>query len=231
MDLSSSSFWLALASIIVTNILLSGDNAVVIALASRNLPPAQQKKAIVWGSGAAIVLRIVLTITAVQLLTMPYLKMVGAVLLLYIGIQLMADSDDDGDMHGHTNIWGAIKTILIADLVMSLDNVVAVAAAAQKGPEESRLLLLLIGLGLSIPLIIFGSTLLLKVMERFPIIIVLGAALLGLLAGEMFVDDPAIKAFMDSNLMEPHTTFQIIGVALVVGVGYWLKRKSAKASD
>mgnify|MGYP006282952291 FL=1 len=114
---------------------------------------------------------------------------------------------------------------------MSLDNVVAVAAAAQKGPEESRLLLLLIGLGLSIPLIIFGSTLLLKVMERFPIIIVLGAALLGLLAGEMFVDDPAIKAFMDSNLMEPHTTFQVIGVALVVGVGYWLKRKAVKASD
>ncbi len=231
MDLSSTSFWLALGSIIATNILLSGDNAVVIALASRNLPPKQQKQAIFWGSAAAIVLRIILTITAVQLLTMPYLKMVGAVLLLYIGIQLMADSDDDGDMHGHTNIWGAIKTILIADLVMSLDNVVAVAAAAQKGPEESRLLLLLIGLGLSIPLIIFGSTLLLKVMERFPIIIVLGAALLGLLAGEMFVDDPAIKAFMDSNLMEPHTTFQVIGVALVVGVGYWLKRKAVKASD
>ena len=231
MDLSSSSFWLALASIIVTNILLSGDNAVVIALASRNLPPSQQKKAIVWGSGAAIVLRIILTVTAVQLLTMPYLKMVGAVLLLYIGIQLMADSDEDGEMDGHTNIWGAIKTILIADLVMSLDNVVAVAAAAQKGPEESRLLLLLLGLGLSIPLIIFGSTLLLKVMERFPIIIVLGAALLGLLAGEMFVDDPAIKMFMDSNLMEPHTTFQVLGVALVVGIGYWLKRKAAKAGD
>lgn len=229
MDFSATSFWLALGSIIATNILLSGDNAVVIALASRNLAPKQQKQAIFWGSAGAIVLRIILTITAVQLLTMPYLKIVGAMLLVYIGIQLMADSDEEGDMHGHTTIWGAIKTILIADLVMSLDNVVAVAAAAQKGPEEMRLILLLIGLGLSIPLIIFGSTLLLKVMERFPIIIILGAALLGLLAGEMFVDDPAIKSFMDAHLMEPHTTFQIIGVALVVGIGYWLKRKAAES--
>ena len=201
----------------------------VIALASRNLPPTQQKKAIFWGSAAAIVLRIILTVTAVQLLSMPYLKIVGAVLLVYIGIQLLADSDEEGEMHGHSTLFAAIKTILIADLVMSLDNVVAVAAAAQKGPEETRMILLLLGLGLSIPLIIFGSTLLLKVMERFPIIIVLGAALLGLLAGEMFVEDPAIRGFIEANIVEPHKIFQVIGIAIVVLVGYWLKRKSEKS--
>lgn len=229
MEFLSTTFWLALGSIIFTNILLSGDNAVVIALASRNLPPTQQKKAIFWGSAAAIVLRIILTVTAVQLLSMPYLKIVGAVLLVYIGIQLLADSDEEGEMHGHSTLFAAIKTILIADLVMSLDNVVAVAAAAQKGPEETRMILLLLGLGLSIPLIIFGSTLLLKVMERFPIIIVLGAALLGLLAGEMFVEDPAIRGFIEANIVEPHKIFQVIGIAIVVLVGYWLKRKSEKS--
>lgn len=229
MEYLTTAFWVALGSIIFTNILLSGDNAVVIALASRNLPPKQQKLAIFWGSAAAIILRIVLTVTAVQLLTMPYLKLIGAILLIYIGIQLMADSDDEGDMHGHANIWGAIKTILVADLVMSLDNVVAVAAAAQKGPEETRLLLLLIGLGLSIPLIIFGSTLLLKVMERFPIIIVLGAALLGLLAGEMMVQDPAIKDTLIANIPFAHEIFPIAGIAVVVLVGYYLKKKAARA--
>lgn len=229
MEYLTTAFWVALGSIIFTNILLSGDNAVVIALASRNLPPKQQKLAIFWGSAAAIVMRIVLTVTAVQLLSMPYLKMIGAILLVYIGVQLMADSDDEGDMQGHASIWGAIKTILIADLVMSLDNVVAVAAAAQKGPEETRLLLLLVGLGLSIPLIIFGSTLLLKVMERFPIIIVLGAALLGLLAGEMMVQDPAIKDILESTIPHSHTVLPIVGIAVVVLLGYYFKRKGAKA--
>ena len=229
MEYLTTAFWVALGSIIFTNILLSGDNAVVIALASRNLPPKQQKQAIFWGSAAAIILRIVLTVTAVQLLTMPYLKLIGAILLVYIGVQLMADSDDEGDMQGHANIWGAIKTILVADLVMSLDNVVAVAAAAQKGPEETRLLLLLIGLGLSIPLIIFGSTLLLKVMERFPIIIVLGAALLGLLAGEMIVQDPAIKDFLEANIPHSHTVLPIVGIAVVVLLGYYFKRKGSKS--
>ena len=145
---SDATFWAALLSIIVANILLSGDNAVVIALASRNLPPHQQKLAIFWGSAAAIILRIVLTITAVALLTLPYLKIIGGILLLYIGIQLLADSDGEEDMKAESSIWAAIRTILIADLVMSLDNVLAVAAAAQKGPEETRLLLLIIGLGL-----------------------------------------------------------------------------------
>lgn len=228
MDFSTTGFWLALGSIIATNILLSGDNAVVIALASRNLAPKQQKQAIFWGSAAAIALRIFLTISAVQLLSLPYLKIIGSVMLLYIGIQLMAGSDDEEEMKAHPQLFGAIKTILIADLVMSLDNVVAVAAAAQKGPEETRFLLILIGLGLSIPLIIFGSTLLIKVMERFPIIIVLGAALLGLLAGEMFVEDPSIKHFLEVNLAESRSIFPLIGVAAVLGFGYFLKQLNVK---
>ena len=225
---SGPAFWGALLSIIVANILLSGDNAVVIALASRNLPPAQQKKAIFWGSAAAIILRVVLTVTAVQLLTLPYLKIIGAILLLYIGVQLLADSGEDEEMHGHQNIWGAIRTILVADLVMSLDNVLAVAAAAQKGPEETRLALLIIGLGLSIPLIIFGSAMLLKIMDRFPIIITLGAGLLGLLAGGMLVEDPAIRESMQAAMEDAHMIFEGIGVAIVLLVGTYLKKKNAK---
>ena len=224
--ISNTSFWFALGSIILTNIILSGDNAVVIALASRNLPPTQQKKAIFWGSAAAIILRVVLTITAVGLLTLPYLKIIGAVLLIYIGIQLLNEDEEEGDMEAKDNIWGAIRTILIADLVMSLDNVLAVAAAAQKGPEETRLILLIVGLALSIPLIVFGSTLLLKVMERFPIIIVIGAALLGFLAGEMLESDPAVHDHIVAAIPAAHTVLGIGGAGLVVLWGYFLKHKN-----
>src|SRR5690349_19228259 len=190
MDLSSTAFWAALGSIILANIVLSGDNAVVIALAARSLPPHQQKKAIFWGSAAAIVMRIVLTLIAVEMLKWPYLKIIGALLLLYIGVSLLSESDDEDGGHQHSGgMMAAIRTILVADLVMSLDNVLAVAAAA-KGNTP----LLVIGLAISIPLIIFGSTLLLKVMERFPIIIIAGAALLGYLAGEMLLTDPAVTA-------------------------------------
>ena len=181
-----ATFWAALGNIILVNIVLSGDNAVVIALAARQLPPKQQKQAILYGSGAAIVMRIILTIFAVKLLTLPWLKIVGAVLLVYIGVQLLMDGgDDEGHVKEHSSMAAAIKTILIADLVMSLDNVLGVAAAA-----KGNVTLLVIGLAISIPLIIFGSTLMLKLMERFPIIITLGAALLGYLAGEMIVSDP-----------------------------------------
>jgi YjbE family integral membrane protein len=213
-----------------TNILLSGDNAVVIAMASRNLPKDHQKKAIFWGSAAAIVMRIILTIVAVQLLTVPYLKIIGAILLVYIGVQLMADSDGEDDMAAAPSLFTAIRTILIADLVMSLDNVVAVAAAADRAPEAMRLPLILIGLAMSIPLIIFGSTMLLKIMDKYPIIITLGAALLGYLAGEMFATDPAIhhtlvEALGPENADVP---FQVAGILLVVVIGLWLKKKSSK---
>jgi len=228
---SGAAFWAALLSIIVANILLSGDNAVVIALASRNLPAGQQKKAIFWGSAAAIILRVVLTITAAHLLTLPYLKIIGAILLVYIGVQLMADSDDDADMKAHSNVWGAIRTILIADLVMSLDNVIAVAAAVQKGPEETRLILLIVGLGLSIPLIIFGSTMLLKIMDRFPMIITLGAGLLGLLAGGMLVEDPVIRGPLKAVMSDAQMIFEGLGVAIVLLLGTYLKKKGTKATS
>ena len=230
MDFSSSAVWVALAYIIFTNILLSGDNAVVIAMASRNLPKEHQKKAIFWGSAAAILMRIVLTLVAVQLLTVPYLKIIGAILLVYIGVHLMAESDDDEEMNAPPSIFSAIRTILIADLVMSLDNVVAVAAAADRAPDSMRIPLILIGLALSIPLIIFGSTILLKVMEKYPVIITLGAALLGYLAGEMFATDPAIHETLIHALGPENADipFQVTGILLVVVIGLWLKKKSSK---
>ena len=227
--LSTTSVWTALGLIMFTNILLSGDNAVVIAMASRNLAPRHQKRAIVWGSAAAIIMRILLTVIAVKLLSLPYLKIIGSILLIYIGVQLMAEGDDDESVESSPSIFQAIKTILIADLVMSLDNVVAVAAAAEKGPEEFRMPLILLGLAMSIPLIIFASTLLLKVMERYPIIITIGAALLGYLAGEMFVTDPAVTDTLHSLMGHPNIPFQILGILLVVGIGALLKKKHAKS--
>lgn len=189
MELTSAAFWFALLQIIWVNILLSGDNAVVIALAARSLPPDQQKKAITIGSAAAIVMRIALTLVAAKLLLLPYLKVIGAILLLYIGISLLKPEDDgDGEEKKHGTLLAAIRTIMIADLVMSLDNVVAVAAAAMGDTT-----LLVLGLAISIPLVIFGSTLLLKVIERFPLIVWLGAALLGFIAGELAVGDPALQ--------------------------------------
>ena len=225
MDLANASLWGAFFAIVFANILLSGDNAVVIAMAARSLPPEQQKKAIIWGSAAAIVMRVVLTVVAVQLLTVPYLKLIGGVLLLWIGVQLLIDSDEGGDIKSHGTIGAAIRTILVADLVMSVDNVLAVAGAADRAPEQYRLMLLIVGLALSIPLIIAGSTLLLKIMDRFPVIITLGAALLGFLAGEMFVSDPVTDHWFHANI--PQADFLVGGACavLVVVVGLWLARR------
>jgi len=224
LELTNVSLWGAFGAIVAANILLSGDNAVVIALAARSLPAEQQKKAVFWGSAAAIVMRIVLTVVAVQLLQVPYLKVIGGVLLLWIGVQLLVDSDDEGDIKSHGTMGAAIRTILIADLVMSVDNVLAVAGAADRAPEQYRLMLLIVGLALSIPLIIAGSTLLMKIMDRFPVIITLGAALLGWLAGEMFVSDKASEAWFHANI--PQADFLVGGACavLVVVVGLWLAR-------
>ncbi len=232
MEIGSTVWMLALGQIIWVNILLSGDNAVVIALAARSLPPKQQKQAIMIGSGAAIVMRILLTLVAAQLLMLPWLKLIGAVLLVYIGVTLLLPEEEEGG-DGHDKQGGmgaAVRTILIADLVMSLDNVIAVAAAA-KGDTP----LLIIGLALSIPLVIFGSTLLLKVIERFPLIVWLGAALLGFIAGEILVDDPAIvdkvQAFAAANGLDSHTLPKIagaIGAGLVLLIGKLLLMRRAK---
>jgi YjbE family integral membrane protein len=197
--IASAEFWLALGQIIWINLLLSGDNAVVIALAARNLPQGQRTKAIVGGSAAAIVLRVALTLFALRLLEYPYLKLVGAVLLLWIGAQLLLPAVPlDGRVRPAEHLWAAVRTILLADLVMSVDNVLAIAAAADAGPAPARLLLLVFGLGLSIPLIVFGSQLLMRLMERFPIVITVGAALLGYVAGEMLLSDAATAPLFDT---------------------------------
>jgi YjbE family integral membrane protein len=226
MDIASANFWAALGSIILANVLLSGDNAVVIALAARSLPAHQQKKAIFYGSAAAIVMRIGLTLLAVEMLKWPYLKIIGGLLLVYIGVSLLLD-DDDGDGAGihasHTSLLAAVRTILVADLVMSLDNVLAVAAAA-----KGNTTLLVLGLGFSIPLIIFGSTLLLKVMERFPIIVTLGAALLGYLAGEMMLTDPAVAERIGEPAPLIVTAAAAFGALLVVALGSILRRRAAQ---
>jgi YjbE family integral membrane protein len=225
MDVASTAFWAALGSIILTDIILSGDNAVVIALAARSLPPHQRSKAIVFGSGAAIVLRVVLTLVAAKLLQLPYLKLVGGALLLYIGIQLLIEEEDEaGGEHDAApkGLMSAVRTILIADLVMSLDNVLAVAAAA-----HGDTVLLVIGLGLSIPLIVFGSTLLLGVMQRFPIIITLGGALLGYLAGEMFASDPGLVDRIGPLPEFANRAAGAVGAALVVGTGLLVQRRRA----
>jgi len=222
-------FWVALGKIIWVNILLSGDNAVVIALAARGLPTHQRGNAIFAGSGAAIVLRVLLTVFAVQLLQYPYLKVVGALALLWIGVQLLVPEGEEGDgIHASDHLWAAVRTILIADLVMSVDNVLAVAAAADSGPPESRLVLLIIGLGLSIPLIIFGSQLLLGVMERFPVITTLGAALLGYVAGEMIVSDRATEAFFQDAGRSARIAIEVAGAVGVVLVGQWLARRKQR---
>ena len=218
-------FWVALSQIILINIVLSGDNAVVIALACRTLPPRQQKKAILFGSIGAIVLRVVLTFFAVYLLSLPYLKLVGAALLLWIGIGLLKGEDDEDDIDGDAGLWAAIKTIIIADLVMSLDNVIGVAAAA-----DGNVPLLVMGLVISVPLIVFGSTIILKLMNRFPIIITIGAALLGWVAGEMAVSDPAIAASV-ANYHWLHTAAPIAGAVLVVVLGKWLAARSSDSGD
>jgi YjbE family integral membrane protein len=220
--LLTPAFWAALGSIILANVLLSGDNAVVIAMAARGLPARQQKKAIVFGSGAAIVMRIVLTLIAVKMLGLPWLKLVGGIALLWIGANLMSEEEEQHDQEARPiGIGAAVRTILVADLVMSLDNVLAVAAAAQGNTP-----LLVIGLAVSIPLIVFGSTIILKVMERFPVIIVAGAALLGWLAGEMMLTDPAIPPRLGEPSGNAVRIAGIVGAILVVIAGKLLQRRA-----
>jgi YjbE family integral membrane protein len=224
--LGTSFFWVTLGQIMMINIVLSGDNAVVIAMASRSLPRKQQKQAIFFGSFGAIVLRVILTFFAVLLLGVPWLKIVGAFLLTYIGIQMLIPDDDGAEIDGHSHMWSAIKTIIVADLIMSLDNVLGVAAAA-----KGHVGLLILGLAISIPLIIYGSTVILKLMNRFPIIVTLGGGILGWVAGEMLVTDPAIATWVESQGDWPHTVAPAIGALIVVGTGMVLARKALQEAS
>lgn len=223
--LQSAEFWIGLIKIIWINIILSGDNAVVIALAARSLPAEQQKKAILFGSGAAVVLRIGLTVIAAKLLELSYLQIVGGILLLWVGTQLLHE-EDEGDEGGNekAGLWVAIRTILIADLVMSLDNVIAVAAAA-----KGSMTLLILGLAISIPLVVFGSKLMIKLMDRFPIIIWFGAGLIGWVGGETIVSDVALKSIVEANGWM-HFAMPTLGAALVLGIGKMAAAKKPKVS-
>ena len=219
--LQGADFWIGLVKIVWINIILSGDNAVVIAMAARALPPAQQKKAVLLGSGAAVVLRVVLTVVAARLLALPYLQIVGGLLLLWIGLQLLSEEDEgDGEAKEYGSMMAAVRTILLADLVMSLDNVIAVAAAAQ-----GNMLLLVLGLAISIPLVVFGSTLMMRLMERFPIVVMLGAALIGWVGGETMVSDVSLREVLADNPWLLHAA-AAAGAFFVVAVGRLLQRRA-----
>jgi YjbE family integral membrane protein len=214
MDIAiTADFWIGLAKIIWINVILSGDNAVVIALAARSLPAHQQTRAVVFGSSAAVVLRVLLTIVAAKLLAIAFLQIVGGLLLLWIGAKLLVDEsgeEEDGGAPRAGNLLAAVRTILVADLIMSLDNVIAVAAAA-----KGDLVLLVLGLAISIPLVVFGSTLLIKLMERFPAIVVVGAGLIGWVAGEAIVSDAALAGVF-AGWPWLHYAGPALGAAVVV---------------
>lgn len=215
--------FLSLVQIIIINLVLSGDNAVVIALACRNLSPELQKKAVFWGGFGAIGLRIILTFVAVWMLKIPFVQVAGGLLLIWIAVKLLAGDDEDSHIGGGSNAMEAIKTIIFADLIMSLDNVIAVAGAA-----NGNMLLVIIGLAVSIPLIIWGSHFLMKMMTRFPIIVVLGAALLGYTSGEMIVGDKVVGEFLEELLPALHIILPVALAIVVIAVGNYLKKKSAR---
>ncbi len=223
LDPLNPQFWVAVLQIIVIDILLSGDNAVVIALACRNLPENQRRLGVFWGVGGAIALRVVLTFFAVALLTLSYVKLVGAVLLMWIGIKLVLPQKQEGghEIAAAGNLLTAIRTIIVADLVMSLDNVVAVAAAAR-----DSVFLLIFGLALSIPLMVWASQLILRLMDRFPVIILGGGALLGWIAMSMAIADPVIKPALEPYRQWLYWLAPILGAVTVVVVGKLAARRA-----
>ena len=233
-------FWVAVGQIIMIDILLGGDNAVVIALACRKLPPKLRTQGIVWGTAGAIALRVVLIFFALTLLAVPYLKIVGAALLLWICIKLLAPDDEDahGNVQTSDRLWTAIKTIIVADLVMSVDNVIAIAGAAESAGGDHKMSLVVFGLLVSIPIIVWGSQLVIKLMDRFPMLVTLGGMLLGWIAGTMAVADPAVLGIMPTTLQDGHGALPealasvrygagLFGALLVLAVGMLVKRRAA----
>ncbi len=223
-------FWLAVGQIVMIDILLGGDNAVVIALACRNLPSDLRTKGIVWGTVGAIGLRVVLIFFAMSLLKLPYLKLVGALLLLWIGVKLLEpENDDHGDLPASDRLLGAIKTIIVADFVMSVDNVIGIAGAAQgAGHEGHEMPLVIFGLLVSIPIIVWGSTLVLKLMDRFPFIITAGAMLLGWIAGTLGVADPVVDPYFPDGEMTRYLA-GALGALLVLALGTLWARRAVRA--
>lgn len=236
--------WGAIFQIIMIDILLGGDNAVVIALACRNLEPRQRMRGILWGTAGAIFLRVVLIAFALTLLNIPFLKLVGGLLLVWIGIKLLVpEAEAHGNVASGTTVWNAVKTIIIADFVMSLDNVIAIAAAANNTHADHQLYYVIFGLVVSVPIIVWGSTLVLKLIDRFPVVVMFGAGLLGWIAGGMLINDPVVVSQLagiaDGTWIQPaqqeagHPTVigpvklaaEIVGALLVVIVGKAIARK------
>lgn len=221
--------WTAVFQIIMIDILLGGDNAVVIALACRNLPQKQRMQGILWGTAGAIILRVVLITFALTLLTIPYLKIIGALLLIWIGIKLLIPEDDAHDkIDGGSSVWSAVKTIIIADFVMSLDNVIAIAGAAQGAHADHQTGLVIAGLIISVPIIIWGSTLVLKLIDRYPGVVLFGAALLGWIAGGMLVSDQIIIERFGVVSGPVKIAVEVGGAVLVAAVGTWLGRRKKR---
>jgi YjbE family integral membrane protein len=225
--MSDPQFWVAAGKIIWINILLSGDNAVVIALACRSLPPRERKWGIILGAGAAVLLRIIFTGIVANVMAMPFLKLVGGIALLWIAIKLVApgDSHDENSVEAGSSLWRAVRIVAIADIVMSLDNVIAIAAAAR-----GDMLLIIFGLAISIPLIVAGAALLTTLLTRFPILVWAGAALLGWIAGEIMIEDPAVAGWLGQDLVHKYHYYSAIaGALLVVAAGYWILHRHRAA--
>ena len=243
-DLSSAVFWAALWKIIIANIILSGDNAVVIAMACHNLSDKYRRPAIIFGSAGAIVLRIIFCAVIGLLLGIPYLKLVGGALLLWIGVKLVVEEEEDANIKAHDNIWAAVWTIIVADAVMSLDNAIAIAAAAR-----GDFTLIVIGLVISIPIIIVGATLISKVLDRFPWLGLVGAGLIGWIAGEVMAGDGrfdevdasgklvevvrpgTVAAWLDATIPHAELVCAALGAGLVIVVGLYLSRRNAKHAE
>ncbi len=236
-------FWIAVGQIIMIDILLGGDNAVVIALACRKLPPKQRTLGILWGTAGAIVLRVILIFFALTLLAIPFLKIVGALLLVWIGVKLLAPDDEDGhgDIQSSDKLWAAVKTVIVADLVMSVDNVIAIAGAAESVGGDHKMPLVIFGLLVSIPIIVWGSQLVIKLMDRFPMVITIGGMLLGWIAGTMAVTDPAVLGYMPTLPVERAGALPevqalarygagLAGALLVLAIGVWVKKRREAAA-
>ena len=220
MEIFSLAFLSALGAIVVIDLVLAGDNAIVIALAARNLPPPVQKKAILWGTVGAIVVRSLMTLIVVWLLKIPGLLLAGGALLLWIAVKLLSDKGGEGEHAGSVGFWGAMKTIVIADAVMGLDNVLAVAGAA-----HGNYLLVILGLLISIPIVVWGSGLILKWIERFPAIIYLGAAVLAGTAVKMILSEPIIEGFLAPFEAWTWTAYVVL-IGAVLGIGRALKQRA-----